>query len=68
MTRNNKLREININNYTYYDFDDITDINDLDLRNIKVDKKHMENILIYYIRYGPSSCRNTLYIVFNKRK
>ena len=43
---NNKIKEINIKNYTYYFFDDIINIRNFDPNNIKIDEKSQENILI----------------------
>lgn len=40
MTRNRKkLTEIEIKNYTYYNFDDTINTEDFDPKNIKVDRK-----------------------------
>ena len=35
----NKIKYIDIKNYTYYFFDDIINIKNFDLNNIKIDKK-----------------------------
>ena len=48
MTCNNRLTEANIKNRTSYYFDDM--INDLDYKDIKVDKI-MRDVLIYCIGY-----------------
>ena len=48
---NNKLKEIDIKNRTYYSFDDIINIKNFDPNNIKVDEKSYKNILAYYIGY-----------------
>ena len=42
------LKEIDIKNCTCYYFDDIIDINDLDLDNISLHGKSIENILIHH--------------------
>ena len=47
----NKVKDININNRTYYFFNDIIDIENSDLNNIEIDETSYENILIYYIGY-----------------
>ena len=47
----NKVKGINIKNWTYYFFNDIIDIENFDPNNIKIDKKSCKNILIYYIGY-----------------
>ena len=45
----NKLKEINIKNYTYYFYDNIINIKNLDPNNINIDEKPNKNIFIYYI-------------------
>ena len=47
---NNKIKDIDIKNSTFYFFDDIN-IKNFDLSNIKIDEKSYKNILIYYIGY-----------------
>ena len=47
----NKVKQINIKNWTYYFFDDIIDIENFDLNNIKINEKSYKNIRIYYIGY-----------------
>ena len=54
MENNNKLKEIDITNWTCYHFDDITNVNDIDLDNILLDEKLYENILIYDVAYNSS--------------
>ena len=39
MTSNDKLREFGIKNRTFHDSDEIININDIDFKNIKVNKK-----------------------------
>ena len=47
----NIVQDINIENHTYYFFNDIISIKDIDQNNIKIDEKLNKNILIYYIAY-----------------
>ena len=47
----NKVKDINIKNYTYYFFDDIINIKTFDPTNINRDEKSYKNIFIYYIGY-----------------
>ena len=46
-----KVKDINIKNWTYYFFNDIINIKNFDSNNIKKDQKSCKNILIYYIGY-----------------
>ena len=46
-----KTKHININNRTYYFYNDQIDLKDFDARLLKVDKKDYKEIDIYYIRY-----------------
>ena len=48
---NNKLKQITIKNSTNYFFDDKIIIKNLDPNKIKIDKKFLKKILIYYIEY-----------------
>ena len=50
MENNNKLKEIDIKNRTYYYFNDIIKIEDFDL-DILIGEKSYEDILIYNIWY-----------------
>ena len=47
----NKVKDINMKNWTYYFFNDIIDIENFDPNNIKIDEKSYKNILIHYIKY-----------------
>ena len=66
----NKVRDINVNNQTYYFFNDIINIENFDLNNIKIDEKSYKNILIYYIGYATIKeylkiySVNPLYLIF----
>ena len=70
----NKVKDISINNHTYYFFDDITNIKNFDSNNIKKDKKPYKNILIYYVgyvtiknfKYVKINSVNPLFLIFNK--
>ena len=43
---NNKFKDIDIKNHTYYFFNDIINIKNLVLNNIKIDEKSYKNILM----------------------
>ena len=47
----NKVKDIYINNRTYYFFSDVINIKKFDPNNFKFDGKSYKNILIYYIGY-----------------
>ena len=51
MESNDKLKEIDIKNRTYYYCNDIIKIEGFDLDNILIDEKSYENILVYNISY-----------------
>ena len=54
----NKVKGINIKNWTYYFFNDIIDIENFDPNNIKINKKSKKySYLLYWI------CEN-LYLIF----
>ena len=71
---NNKVKDIEIKNRTYYFFNDIFNIINFDQNDIKIDEKSYENILIYYIRYltikylkyVKINSVNPLYLIFMK--
>ena len=52
---NNKFKDIDINNHTYYFFDDTINIKNFNLNSIKTDEKSYKNILVYYIEYVKQS-------------
>ena len=69
----NKVKDINIKNYTYYFFDDIINVKNFDPINIKIDEKSYKNILIYirYVtikdsKYAKINSVNPLYLIFSK--
>ena len=48
---NNKVKDKNIKNRSYYFFNEIINIENCDPYNIKIDEKSYKNVLIYYIGY-----------------
>ena len=71
---NNKVKEIDIKNQTYYVFDDFINIKNFDLNNIKIDEKSYKSILVYHIgqvtikdsKYIKINSMNPTYLIFNK--
>ena len=61
----NRLREIDINNGTYYFSDDIINIKNVDPNTLKIDEKSHSNILIYYINYVAPISIKPLYFIIN---
>ena len=49
MEGNNKLKEIDIKNRTWYYLDDIIKVEYFDFKNILINDKSFENILVYDI-------------------
>ena len=47
----NKVKDINMKNWTYYFFNEIIGIENFDPNNIKIDEKSYKNILVHYIGY-----------------
>ena len=43
----NTVKDMSIENHTYYFFDDIINIKDFDPKNIKIDEKSYKNIPFY---------------------
>ena len=66
MESNNKLKETDINNHTFYYFDDIININNLNLNNILLNEKSYQNILIYNIWYKTPYGAKPLGIIYDK--
>ena len=54
-----------IKNCTYYVLDEIINIKNLDLSNIKIQKKSYKNILIYYTGYVASNILKPLDLFIN---
>ena len=46
-----KIRQINIENQTYYFYNDQINLKDFDVSMLKIDKKNYKEINIYYIGY-----------------
>ena len=46
-----RIKDINIKNRTYYFYDDMVNIKDFDSNFLKIDKKSLKNVAIYYIGY-----------------
>ena len=46
-----KIKDINIKNRSYYFYDDMVNIEDFDSNLLKIGKKSLKNIAIYYIGY-----------------
>ena len=70
-----KVKQINIQNRTYYFYNDQINLKDFDARFLKVDKKDYKEIDIYYIRYATvkkiANCIsinsvNPLYLMINE--
>ena len=51
MKMSDKIKNIDIENRTYYFFNDMVNIENFDRNNIKLDQKTYKNISIYYIGY-----------------
>ena len=58
----NKVKDINMKNWTYYFFNDIIDIENFDPNNIKIDEKY-KNILIHYIGYVTIKAYVKMYVI-----
>ena len=61
----NKLKDTDMENCTYYSFDDMISIKDLDPNKIKIDQKSYKNFLIFYmtvqdLRYVQSNSVNSI--------
>ena len=69
----NTVKDMSIENHTYYFFDDIINIKDFDPKNIKIDEKSYKNIPFYYIayvtikdsKYVKTNSVNHLYLMLN---
>ena len=58
-----KVKDMNIENHTYYLFDDIINIKNFDLNNIKIDEKSYKDIFLYYIGY--LTIKDSKYLIIN---
>ena len=73
---NNKVKDIDMKNRTYYFFNDIISIKKFDPNNIKTDEESYKDILIYYIghvtikdsKYAKINSVNPLYVIFQQSK
>ena len=59
----NKVKDIDVKNWTYYFFNDIINLKNFVAYNIKIDEKSYKSILIYYIRY--STIKDSKYVKIN---
>ena len=66
MTRNNELKEFDINNCACYYFGDKINIYDFDLDNVLLHRKSYENISIYQAAYKTPYDLKPLHIIFDK--
>ena len=62
----NSVKDINIKIRTFNLFDNMTNIKNLDPNNIKIDKKPLKKILIYYTGYVKPNRVKPLYHIINK--
>ena len=68
---NNIIKDISLENRTYYFFYDIINMKDFDPNDIKIDEKSYKNNLTYYIGYVTIKkdlkiyIVNPLYLIFN---
>ena len=60
----NKIKDINIKNWTYYLFSDIIHIEKFDPNNMEIDKKSYKNILYYILYY----LLNLKYWIYDNQK
>ena len=70
---NNKFKNIDIKNHTYYFFYDIMNIKNIDRNKIEICEKSYKNILIYQIGYLIKNLKyvkidsvNPLYLIISK--
>ena len=66
MENNNKLKEIDIKKCTCHYFDDIINVNGVDIVNILLDKKSLENFSIYDGAYKTPNGTKPFRIIFDK--
>ena len=59
----NKVKDIDVKNWTYYFFNDIINLKNFVAYNIKIDEKSYKSIHIYYIRY--STIKDSKYVKIN---
>ena len=71
---NNKVKDIDIKNRTYYFSNNIINIKNFDPNYIKTDENSLKNVFIYYMgyvtikdsKYANIYSVNPLYLIFNK--
>ena len=63
-----KVKDIDIENRTYYFFDNIINIKNFDLNGIKIDENlcKIGYVAIKYSKYVKINSVNALYLIFNK--
>ena len=66
MESNDRLKEINIKNRTFYHFDDIIKVEDFNFGNILIDKISYENSLVYNFSYKTLIDAKPMRIRFDK--
>ena len=63
------LKELSINNGSYYFYNDIINLKDFHSNLLKIDKKQYKKIDIYYIGYTTikkiGNCKNPLYLMIH---
>ena len=57
------MKDVVIENHTYYFFNDIINVTNFDPNKIKIDKKSYKDILIYYIGYA--TIKDSKYMTIN---
>ena len=60
-----RVIEIDTKTRTFYFFNGIINIENVDPNDIKIDKKLLKNILIYYVFYVTLSSMKPLYLTIN---
>ena len=65
----NSVKEIEIENCTYYFLEDMINMKNLNLNKIKIQEKSCRNIFMYYIEYvTTNSAAKPLYFIMNKNR
>ena len=65
---NNKVEEINIDNFSYYFLDELINIKDPDFQKITVDQKSFEDLISVILDIKFHMVAKPLYIIFYKIK
>ena len=66
MESKKEVKEIDINNHTCYNFNDMIEIKEFDINNILIDEKPCQSILVYNISYKSLIDSKPLPIRFDK--